>query len=716
MIDSPATNYIFQPLVPTRNQVVHRQPAPNPLQYPNRSQLRFRLKLYIQAFFRSNTYTLVTTDALEASELPPTRYGTQLVYRGAPFELQQLLDSFLTLTPPTFRQQRISLAEGLTRQYYTERDVFNGLMPITSQQSGIVWAIKAGIQETDRLWVSKLFTDSSALAGRFLTWQPDHKRVLPDQPEYLYFLANQQPAPAVLRLRAELTYTDGSMEVVTLFEQTEVTSMSVYCLPVGPIMLGTMRPSVRQYAVWVSDEGDNRLSDVRTFLIDSTYYPQTRYLLFDNSLGGFDTLALTGRGTEKLSTKRAEAERGTAVDGRATFAERIVTGSESRRELTVHTGYLRPDERTWLVELALAQQVFLVSDRGHIPVLSRAENYVQQQDDETLIGRQFQFQYSNREYNHSVLPAPTVGDLRPTKWNAYDTACELTANGIRTGRQLCVLKRLVYVDTNQPVEPELITPNLPGDEAYIDPIVSVSCTLTPYYNTRLSLAGTYAKSDCPNTNQVGSSALIVVDARLFGSELNQADADAKAMAFWQTINTQAFADQTGACVVGQYQSALLSQLGTFFRDTCIPSTHIGQRALIVIPAGQYGSNISQADADNKALMQYNFLNTQATANELGACMPRQQVIATRGGYNMTFYLEHLADNSYVLSYSQQWGWHCTFSNLPAGATLVGNTITFPASFFNTSVSITVVVDNASSGIGGNNNTVQDQFNLTFTFF
>lgn len=729
MIDALATGFSYLPLALSRNQLVLRQPAPSPQLYPNRALLKFRLRLYVQAFFRSEAYNSVTPVPLEASELPPRRFGTQVVYRGAPFEMQDLLDSELNLTPPLFDQRYISVVEGMTRQYFTERDVLNGPNVILTEQSPMIWAIKAGIREADyEFFASRLFTDPAARAGKFLTWQPDNKAVLPDQPEYLFFLVNTQPAPMALRLRVEYTYTDGTKEDATRLTLNEVTPMTVYCVPVGPVVVdvvGRSKP-VRSYTVWVSDGANARLSETRTYRVDSRYVAQCRYLLFDNSLGGFDTLVLRGKGAETLTTGRDVAERPTDIDGQAAWAERIVTDARNDRELSVYSGYLSQAERTWLTELGLARQIFLVSDRAHVPLVNRSEKYVPEQDDEGLIGRQFLFVYSNQERNHSVLPMPSPALVRPTNWVAYQVSCELNANGLRTGRQLTVLKRLVYTDTGQPVEPQQIALNLPGEAGYVEPVASNACATTPFTNTRISQQGTFVRSNCAG-NQVGSAALIVVGAGLFGSEFSQADADAKAQDYWNTLNTQAYADQYGSCVLGQFQNVLISQYGTFYRNTC-GNGQVGQRALIVIPGGSWASNISQADANAKAQQQWDSLNTQATANTQGDCVSASQQVWNRGNY-IVFILTRNANNTYTLTYNSMGGYVCQIRNLPPSATETTQSngqasppggkyttsVLFPASLFGTEQTVTIDLYNGTGGFAANWSYIES-FMISWEFF
>jgi hypothetical protein len=554
MIDGLVAGRSFLPLRLSRNRIPVVIPPLSPVDYANRSLLKYRTAVYVQEYFQGNTFMAASALSLEASEFPAERIGGALSYRGALIEIQSLLDGLLTPSLPLVDSGRITVCDGLTRQYYTQRQQLDPAGTVVGQfndQSS--WVIRAGVApEQYADYRDTLFTDTAALGGHFLTYQPDDKRVLPDQPEYLCWLNNVQPAPKSIRLRLQTIGLDGTTETRTVMSLASLAPMTVYCLPVGPLALD-LSDQVHAYQVWVSNENDEGLSVVRSYWIDRRYYRQCRYLLFGNSLGGWDTLALTGRATEKLSTTRLISERPPHPDGLASYAERTVSNVTGERELSVSTAYLSKTERSWLRELSFAEQVYLLAD-DWLPLLLADNDYLADSDEETLIGRTFVFRYANPASQYSPLPPAPPRPERPQGWRPYRTACELNDFGIRTGRKVATMLERYYLDDNTPVFPAQIRTNLPGEEGYLAPQVSADCQTTPYRSVAISRVGTYQRNNC-GSDQEGTTALISVAAGAFGSELSQLDADAKAEAAWQRLNTQEYANQNGSCVVSSEQYA-----------------------------------------------------------------------------------------------------------------------------------------------------------------
>ena len=554
MIDAKVQGLSFLPLRLSRNRLSIIIPPFSPVDYPDRTFLKYRCAVYVQEYFRGNSFRSASALPLEASEFPPEQVGGSLVYRGALIEIQSLLDSLLSPSLPKYEQAKISVCENLTRQFYTVRQLINATgQPVTQYNDVTAWSIKAGVSPKHFAdYAETLFTDTNARAGQFLTWQPDNKRVLPDQPEYAYWLNNVQPAPQSLKLRVQTQFADGTVQTFTADTLYAVAPMTVYCLPVGPKAL-KLTDQVQTYQVWVSNENDECLSEVRYYFIDRAFYQQRRYLLFANSLGGFDTLACTGIGSEKLTTTRLISERPPHPDGLVSYAERVASNITGDRELTVHTAYLSKNQRTWLQDLTFAEQVYVLDD-DWLPVVLVNTDYQADNDAETLIGRQLVFHYANQEEQHSQLPPAPPKAERPKGWRPYRVACELNEMGLRTGRKVVTMLERYFIDDGTAVFPAQIRTNLPGEEGYFAPQHSADCQITPFLNAEISRQGTYKRSNC-SIGQEGTAPTIVLAAGSYGSEISQADANAKAEAAWQRQNTQAYADLYGGCVAvaEQYQ-------------------------------------------------------------------------------------------------------------------------------------------------------------------
>jgi hypothetical protein len=137
---------------------------------------------------------------------------------------------------------------------------------------------------------------------------------------------------------------------------------------------------------------------------------------------------------------------------------------------------------------------------------------------------------------------------------------------------------------------------------------------TVYYNTAKSATAT--KNDC-GTGYTGSTVTETVPAKYFSSTISQADADNKAIAKAKN-EIQAYANANGTCTAiaktvyyntAKSATATKNDCGTGYTGSTITGT---------VPAKYFSSTISQADADNKAIIMARD-GIQAYANANGTC-------------------------------------------------------------------------------------------------
>jgi hypothetical protein len=82
-----------------------------------------------------------------------------------------------------------------------------------------------------------------------------------------------------------------------------------------------------------------------------------RYLIFRNSLGGYDTLACTGEADESTRATRQIAEAVYDPDHLVRNNKRVYA-IEHNEVVKVNSGWLLPAERDWLNELLISDDVY----------------------------------------------------------------------------------------------------------------------------------------------------------------------------------------------------------------------------------------------------------------------------------------------------------------------------------------------------------------------
>ncbi|MPR36554.1 hypothetical protein GBK04_25240 [Cytophagaceae bacterium SJW1-29] len=195
----------------------------------------------------------------------------------------------------------------------------------------------------------------------------------------------------------------------------------------------------------------------------------------------------------------AEVER--PADAGVDFSELRVIHTEGEYQFQASTGYFGTDATAYLRyldELLLADELYLVTDKGHRPLQLLTSTLVDEYDDADLVARTFSFRILDTVENFSVLPAAAPVPLRATRWRGVSLVPILDAYGKRTGKLVFQRLEQVYADDASLVKPYTVKANAPGDPDYIPPIVDHSILVgsTPYPSAAIVRAGTFRRTTC----------------------------------------------------------------------------------------------------------------------------------------------------------------------------------------------------------------------------
>ena len=129
----------------------------------------------------------------------------------------------------------------------------------------------------------------------------------------------------------------------------------------------------------------------------------------------------------------------------------------------------------------------------------------------------------------------------------------------------------------------------------------------PQSFSNLAVSETYTKDDC-GTGYVGTDVIYTIPAGKYTSTISQDEVDQQVQNELDTY-AQTYANTNGSCLQ-LYYNAALSQ--PFQKENC-PIGYVGTNITYTVPANRYTSTISQADADEKAMIEL-LANGQAYAN------------------------------------------------------------------------------------------------------
>lgn len=236
---------------------------------------------------------------------------------------------------------------------------------------------------------------------KFLTWAPNEALVTEAQENYLYFFLYS--AITGFRVRAQIFYTDGTNEIHQLFSWDGSPTLqkgSLFVLPVGytqaSIGLKNVAKTVSSYKVYVEDIEANVISEERTYTIERTGNAALyRYFLFENSLGGYDSLRTKGKSELNARAEYDEIESILPPDYNVQDGQfsRINIAADSNN-IDTSTGFIRKEYAEYLRELLYSRRVFETVEGQRVPVIIETKSF--------SINRTYDYNYYLRfKYRHA---------------------------------------------------------------------------------------------------------------------------------------------------------------------------------------------------------------------------------------------------------------------------------------------------------------------------
>ena len=139
------------------------------------------------------------------------------------------------------------------------------------------------------------------------------------------------------------------------------------------------------------------------------------------------------------------------------------------------------------------------------------------------------------------------------------------------------------------------------------------CITILWYNVKKSKS--FRKNDCDPNTEEGSLVTMTIEAGQFSSTISQEDADRKAEAELDAKG-QDYANEHGTCETNLWYNVEKSKV--FYKNDC-EDGFVGAPYTYTVEAGKYTSDVSQEDADKKALDDIE-KNGQEQANFNGECI------------------------------------------------------------------------------------------------
>jgi hypothetical protein len=225
-------------------------------------------------------------------------------------------------------------------------------------QGGVSWMQQAKYNSAASSFWAKLQYNQY-----FLSWAPLTRYIGPAEPLKLYFINHS--AATTLKLKAKL-YTASSNSTITVDTVAGIADKTMYEFILSPAKVaytGLSNQTLLKIEVWLDNQADQRVSEIRTFMLDYTHYEHTRYFIFRNSLGAFEVLRTTGLMQRTNDYSRESTAVNVDSDYTSKDREEISVYNLEQQKFQVSAGWLRQyanaDEfRNWLRDFSLSKEVY----------------------------------------------------------------------------------------------------------------------------------------------------------------------------------------------------------------------------------------------------------------------------------------------------------------------------------------------------------------------
>lgn len=252
-------------------------------------------------------------------------------------DLADIVTSVLSLTMPS--GEAVSTSQSSIYSDFTVKVDGSSVAEFTAVRSGV-----------------ERFSDTAAnfLTANWLTWQPQVKEVLRDQPEWLTYY----PASGSCACYAKFYYTDGTSGELKVCDITQCASVNTRFSK----LWGLDESGKERYGiidVYIKNAQGLRLTYVQRYILRSQEALDEVYLC-ENSLGGIDTFRFYG--DRKLMPE---------IGHTALLFDNAYTATDPdlSRKWSQNTGMLRDKECEWCWELFRSSAVYHLYKGGILPIV-----------------------------------------------------------------------------------------------------------------------------------------------------------------------------------------------------------------------------------------------------------------------------------------------------------------------------------------------------------
>jgi hypothetical protein len=339
-------------------------------------------------------------------DLPPEEDGFSR------FNLRQaFVQDVLSAVPPSRNESAlIKLTDRVKLFLVYYGDIFNSMIEPEEEDLTVSDLMLVMLGGTDKKFFPDIdfFNTYLPTNKKFLTWAPLVKDINFYQEEYLNFFIGSATVTTI-NVKVKCYYDDATNSTFTAYTQL-VQRGDLWQIPCGPnhttIAAHDITRNLIKYDVWLTNQADAVISETRTFKILPIISPFTRYFLFRNSLGSYDTLRCSGKSIVTVDISKTIRQKNLPINYEALAGELQADGALFQKKSDVSTGYLTgKSSKEWqqyLLDFHMSPEVYEITNGNRVPVVIKSDSMTYSDDDS--FERYTRFVAYEAYNNHSFTP------------------------------------------------------------------------------------------------------------------------------------------------------------------------------------------------------------------------------------------------------------------------------------------------------------------------
>lgn len=363
------------------------------------SNYKILAQLYVEETWGSGTFSRITELFSDADS---SNYAT--IY------LEQILRGLLRdkADLPTFNQNSITDCSHILRKYKADFSELYGDTPAVQKlyPSGNYYALNGEIA-TDQY---PGFDFMTKLAGQkfFLSQRPQKIDTWIGAHQYLYFM-NYLNTYSNFSVWLKVFCTDNSAVTTNYATISSLDKYETKIIPAGynqldiDTILSTTGKTAYMYEIWVTPVGSSTviMRPMRFILQAQPFF--SRFFIFQNKFGGFDTLLCADQATTRLVDKE-QREAFVASDYAKTDGSLKSSVKTSYEKHSIRSILLRKDEAEAALEIISSRHVYLAAENNYICVDIEGGDIKATDENEDLFYIEFAYRYSLQASDAFIKP------------------------------------------------------------------------------------------------------------------------------------------------------------------------------------------------------------------------------------------------------------------------------------------------------------------------